>query len=92
VGGAYDGTNGWALDGEVHPDPWAQDAREATALYDLLEQEVLPAFYGRDADGLPRSWLARTRTSMRTLAPAFCAGRMLDDYLELVYAPATASA
>ena len=89
---AYDGTNGWALSGEVDPDPAAQDARDAAALYDLLEQEVLPAFYDRDADGLPRSWLARIRASMRTLAPAFCAGRMLDDYLERIYAPTTTSA
>ena len=84
---AYDGTNGWALSGEVDPDHGAQDARDAAALYDLLEQEVLPAFYDRDADGLPRSWLARIRASMSTLAPGFCAGRMLDDYLERVYAP-----
>jgi glycogen phosphorylase len=88
---AYDGTNGWALDGEVHPDPAAQDARDAAALYDLLEQQVLPDFYDRDADGLPRSWLNRIRSSIRTLAPGFCTGRMLDDYIERVYAP-TASA
>ena len=89
---AYDGTNGWALSGEVDPDHGAQDARDAAALYDLLEQQVLPAFYERDADGLPRSWLARIRASMRTLAPAFCAGRMLDDYLDRVYAPTRTSA
>ena len=89
---AYDGTNGWALDGEVDPDPEAQDARDAAALYDLLEQQVLPAFYDRDADGLPRSWLARTRASMRTLAPGFCTGRMLDDYVERMYTPATTEA
>jgi glycogen phosphorylase len=89
---AYDGTNGWALSGEVDPDHGAQDARDAAALYDLLEQQVLPAFYDRDADGLPRSWLARIRASMRTLAPAFCAGRMLDDYLDRVYAPTRMSA
>jgi glycogen phosphorylase len=89
---AYDGTNGWALSGEVDPDHGAQDARDAAALYDLLEQQVLPAFYERDADGLPRSWLARIRASMRTLAPAFCAARMLDDYLDRVYAPTRTSA
>jgi glycogen phosphorylase len=88
---AYDGTNGWALSGEIHPDPWAQDARDAAALYDLLEQQVVPAFYDRIADGLPRSWLARMRASIRTLAPAFCAGRMLDDYLDRVYAPTRTS-
>ena len=89
---AYDGTNGWALSGEVDPDHGAQDARDAAALYDLLEQQVLPAFYERDADGLPRSWLTRIRASMRTLAPAFRAGRMLDDYLDRVYAPTRMSA
>jgi len=88
---AYDGTNGWALSGEVQADHAAQDARDAAALYDLLEQEVVPAFYDRDTDGLPRSWLARIRASMRTLAPAFCAGRMLDDYVQQIYAPATTS-
>ncbi len=86
---AYDGTNGWALAGEVDPDHARQDARDAAALYGLLEHEVLPAFYDRDADGLPRSWLERVRASMRTLVPAFCAGRMLGDYIERVYAPTT---
>ena len=89
---AYDGTNGWAISGEVDPDHGAQDARDTDALYRLLEQEVLPAFYDRDADGLPRAWLERMRASMRTLAPAFCAGRMLGDYLERIYAPTTTSA
>ena len=84
---AYDGTNGWALPGEVQPDHATQDARDAATLYRLLEQEVVPAFYDRDAEGLPRSWLARIRASMRTLAPAFCAGRMLDEYIERIYAP-----
>ena len=86
---AYDGTNGWALSGEIDPDSSAQDARDAAALFGLLEQEVLPAFYNRDADGLPRAWLARIRASMRTLAPAFCAGRMLDDYLQRIYTRTT---
>jgi len=89
---AYDGTNGWSLSGEVDFDHGAQDARDAAALYDLLEQEVLPTFYDRDADGLPHAWLARVRASMRTLAPAFCAGRMLDDYVRQIYAPTTTSA
>ena len=88
---AYDGTNGWALPGDVHPDPVAQDARDASGLYDLFEQEVGPAFYDRDSDGLPRSWLTRVRASIRTLAPAFCTGRMLDDYIERIYQPTRTS-
>ncbi len=86
---AYDGANGWALSGDVDHDPSAQDARDAKALYDVFERDVAPAFYDRDADGIPRSWLARVRTSMRTLAPGFCTGRMLDDSTERIYAPAT---
>jgi glycogen phosphorylase len=84
---AYDGTNGWALPGEVDPDDAAQDARDAATIFRMLEQEVLPAFYERDQDGLPRAWLARIRVSMRTLAPAYCAGGMLEDYLQRIYAP-----
>ena len=83
---AYDGTNGWALPGDVSHDAWTQDGRDAATLYRLLEQEVVPAFYDRDADGLPRAWLARIRASIRTLAPAFTAGRMLEDYVERIYA------
>ena len=83
----YDGTNGWALPGEVNPDPGAQDRRDAALLFDLFDREVAPAFYDRDESGLPRAWLARIRASMRTLAHAFCTGRMLHDYLERIYSP-----
>jgi starch phosphorylase len=86
---AYDDANGWALPGEVDHDSRAQDARDADALYRLLEQEVLPAFYDRDTDGLPRAWLQRIRASMRTLAPAYSTARMLADYLERIYPPTT---
>lgn len=85
---AYDGTNGWALSGDVDHDHGAQDARDGAELYRLLEQEVVPEFYGRDASGLPREWLARIRSSLKTVGPGFCAGRMLDDYVERVYAGA----
>jgi glycogen phosphorylase len=84
---AYDGTNGWALPGDVQPDAWTQDARDASTMYRLFEQEVVPTFYDRDDEGLPRAWLARVRASLRTLAPAFGAGRMLRDYAERVYGP-----
>jgi glycogen phosphorylase len=53
---------------------------------------ISPPVYDRDTDGLPRSWLTRIRASIRTLAPGFCAGRMLDDYLERIYIPTTLSA
>ncbi len=82
---AYDGTNGWAIDGEVDPDEAAQDARHAAALYDLLEGEVLPLFYLRDGDGVPVGWVERIKASLRTLGPRFTATRMVEDYVHTVY-------
>jgi glycogen phosphorylase len=86
---AYEGTNGWALSGEVDDDHDAQDARDADELLRLLHDEVVPEFYERDADGLPRAWLARTKASLRTNGPAFSASRMLRDYVERMYAEPT---
>jgi glycogen phosphorylase len=83
---AYDGGNGWALSGEVDYDEGAQDGRDGAELFRVVQEEVLPSFYDRDADGLPGAWIARMRRSLRTLGPAFCARRMLDDYVERVYA------
>jgi starch phosphorylase len=77
---AYDGGNGWALPGEVDLDHNAQDERDAAALHQVLEHEVLPAFYDRDENDLPHAWLARMRASLRTLGPQFCATRMLVEY------------
>jgi len=81
----YDGSNGWALSGEIDDDHAAQDARDAAELYRLLEEEVVPSFYDRDENGLPGAWLDRMRASLRTLGPAFCATRMVAEYAELAY-------
>jgi glycogen phosphorylase len=82
---AYDGTNGWALPGEVDDDHDAQDKRDAAELLRLLYDEVVPAFYDRDADGVPRSWLARVKASLRTNGPEFSATRMVRDYVRTIY-------
>jgi starch phosphorylase len=87
---AFDGANGWALPGDVDADHGAADARDAGELYRLLEAEVVPAFYDRDVDGLPPAWLARMRTSLRTLGPRFCATRMVREYVERSYSAAAA--
>ncbi|MGI8429217.1 MAG: alpha-glucan family phosphorylase [Solirubrobacteraceae bacterium] len=81
----YDGTNGWALGGEVDPDHHAQDERHAATLHRLLIEEVLPAFYDRDERGLPASWIALMRASLQSLGPRFCASRMLAEYVEGIY-------
>jgi glycogen phosphorylase len=81
----YDGSNGWALSGDVDPDHGAQDARHAAELFRLLEEEVGPEFYARDGAGIPQAWLTRVRNSLRTCGPEFGAGRMLEDYEKKVY-------
>ena len=85
----YDGGNGWEIDGDAAPgeDDAAQDARHAHALYDLLEQQVIPLFHDRDADGIPRRWLAMVKHSLRTNGPRFSATRMVEEYASRVYPP-----
>ena len=89
---AYDGSNGWALSGEVDLDHRAADARTAADLYRLLESEVAPAFYEVDPDGLPGAWIERMRASLRTLAPRFSATRMVREYVEAAYSPGIVAA
>lgn len=86
---AFAPSNGWALgDGREHPElEW--DAAEADELYRLLESEVVPLFYERNAAGLPHAWLRRIRTSMAELTPRFSSNRMLREYVEQMYLPAT---
>ena len=81
----YDGENGWALDGDIDGDHGAQDARHAHELYRLLEDEIVPQFYGRDAAGVPQAWMHRVKRSMRTLIPAYSATRMVSEYEERIY-------
>ncbi|HQR23746.1 MAG TPA: alpha-glucan family phosphorylase [Steroidobacteraceae bacterium] len=85
---AYDGSNGWAIDGGEDADTAAKDARDAAALFDLLEREVIPMYYDRDASGVPHAWVARIKASLRTIGPRFCATRMLDEYARGIYAAA----
>jgi starch phosphorylase len=82
---AYDGANGWALPGDIMDDQQAQDDRDAEILHRLLDDEILLEFYDRDENGLPQAWLARIRTSLRTLGPRYCASRMLDEYVRGPY-------
>lgn len=86
---AYRPEVGWAIgDGREHDDDPAWDAQEAEQLYHLLEDEVVPSFYDRDAGGIPRDWVARIRASMAELTPHFSTNRMLREYVERIYLPA----
>src|SRR5262249_43894156 len=84
---AYEAGVGWAL-GERGLDTADDTAQEASQLYDLLEQEVIPLFYRRDAEGLPREWIAMVRNSMSRLTARFSSNRMAREYLERLYLPA----
>lgn len=88
---AYAPEVGWAIgDGRERFDPgW--DAVEAGQLFDTLEQQVIPQFYERDADGIPRAWVARIRASLAQLTPRFSSNRMLAEYLDQLYLPAAES-
>ena len=86
---AYAPDVGWALgDGHEHGDDAAWDAAEADALYALLEREVVPMFYTRDARGVPVGWVAKMRESMVRLTPQFSANRVVREYTERYYIPA----
>ena len=80
---------GWAIGrGETYDDPDYQDQVEAEALYDLLERDVVPTFYDRGADGLPRRWIARMKASSGALCHYFNTHRMVAEYTNRFYLPA----
>ena len=89
---AYTPDVGWALgDGQEHGEDPAWDALEAEQLYSLLEQQVIPEFYDRDAAGLPLAWIHRMRESMARLTPAFSAMRCVREYTDKHYVPLAAA-
>ena len=89
---AYTPEVGWALgDGQEHDGDPARDAIEAEALYDLLENEVIPEFYTRDEKGIPSAWVTRMRESMARLTPRFSTNRAVSEYTEQHYLPAASA-
>jgi len=85
----YSSDIGWAIGaGERYQDLDYQNAVESRALYDLLEKEIVPMFYNRGPDGLPREWIRRIKLSARKLAPRFNSNRMVREYVERFYLPA----
>lgn len=86
---AYAPEVGWALgDGQEHDNDPSWDHAEAERLYSLLEQEVIPAFYDRDADGIPQQWTTKMRHSMKLLTPQFSSNRTVREYTDHYYLPA----
>jgi starch phosphorylase len=86
---AYDGLNGFAIGmGDSHTSTELHDARDAEALMHVLHDEVIPLYYDRDPDGLPRRWIARMKRAIRTLGFRFSADRMVVDYVTKAYVTA----
>jgi starch phosphorylase len=85
---AYSPETGWAIgSGEEYGDENYQDEVESNALYNVLEKDIIPLFFSRAQDGLPRAWLSKMKTSMRILGPQFNAKRMVREYVEEFYLP-----
>ena len=86
---AYDGLNGFAIGtGRTHSDMSVHDTRDGEDLYRVLRDEVIPLYYERDRDGLPRGWIKRMKRTIRTLGWRFNADRMVMDYTQKCYVPA----
>jgi starch phosphorylase len=85
----FTGENGWLIQGHADPnDHGAQDWADVQAIYDLIEQQLVPTFYARDPDGLPRRWLQIVKQSIRTVLPRFSTRRMVKEYVKEMYVPA----
>ncbi len=88
----WTGDNGWAIGGrETNPDEGAQDWADAQDLYRILEQELMPAYYERDAHDLPERWIQLMRNSISSTIWRFSTTRMLHEYVERLYLPAAAN-
>ncbi len=84
----YTPDTGFAIGaGEEYSDLTYQDDVESRAIYDMLEQEIVPLFYTRSSDGLPRGWLRMMKRSIGALAPVFNTGRMVSEYMQVCYGP-----
>ena len=84
----YTGDNGWLIDPRATGDQDAIDDADAEALYTLLERDVVPTFYDRDRDGIPRRWLGFVRRAIISVTPRFSARRMVKEYAEDLYGAA----
>lgn len=82
----FNNVNGFKIgELEVDADETAGDAADAESLYATLENEIVPAFYDRNANGLPKAWIARMKNALATLTPQFASDRMVRDYLSKIY-------
>ncbi|MFC2012566.1 alpha-glucan family phosphorylase [Chloroflexota bacterium] len=89
---AYNGSNGWTIGGEFPAGRLEEeDKADAESLYRLLEEKIIPLYYSQDRYGVPHDWVSLMKESIRSIAPAFSARRMLKEYIEKMYRPAARS-
>jgi starch phosphorylase len=82
----YDGTNGFSIGDDTHPNSIEeQDRRDSENLFRVLTEEVIPCFFDRDANGIPRQWIQKIRRAMSTLVLQFSTQRMVREYVEKYY-------
>jgi starch phosphorylase len=82
----YNGANGWTIGSlEPYDNHSAEDDADANSIYELLENEIVPLYYDRDRDGIPRGWVELMRESIRSVSPQFSMTRMLKDYTNQLY-------
>ncbi len=86
---AYNGKNGWAIGGKLEDNlsPEEVDRRDAESLYDVLTEKVIPLFYNRDKNGVPRKWIATIRNSIHSIIPVYNTHRMVSEYTRKYYFP-----
>lgn len=85
---AYDGKNGWVIAGDrVYDEQGLQDAFDSTVLYRLLEEEIVPLYFDRNAQGVPQGWVERMVHNLATVPPTFDTGRMVREYFQTAYKP-----
>jgi starch phosphorylase len=83
---ACDESNGWTIgEAKSYGDREMQDREDSLSLYGVLERDIIPLYYDRDADGLPREWIRRTKHSIVSITWDFSAPRMVRDYTEQSY-------
>jgi starch phosphorylase len=88
----YNGANGWSIGNTSKlPNQDDEDRTDAEALYNLLEEEISPLYYDQDRSGVSRGWARLMKETIRSIVPVFCTRRMLKEYTERFYLPATAS-
>ena len=88
---AYNSRNGWSINGGPETAGSERDDVDAAAIYDLLENEIVPLYYDRGRDGIPRNWIKLLKETFRTVVPTYSARRMLKEYTEKMYLPALQS-